>query len=538
MKPTEYYTYDYIVVGSGVAGMWTSLNLADDGRVALLTKDELQNGSTRYAQGGIAVAMAEDDDPELHLRDTLEAGDGLCDVPAVEVLTFDGPKRVRELIEAGVHFDRDNDHLSMGREAAHSHRRIIHSEGDATGAVISRELGRNVREHDNIDVLAFTMVTDILKSGDRCVGVQAFDLEANRHLMIAAKATALATGGVGAIFRVTTNPDVVTGDGIATAFRAGIPVKDMEFVQFHPTALAAPGFPKFLMSEALRGDGARLVDESRHPFMEEYHSMGDLAPRDEVSRAVIEEMQKARQPFVYLDLKPIGERQLEKHFPNIAAECREKGFDVPDEPVPVAPVAHYFMGGIDADMHCETILSGLHAVGECACLSVHGANRLASNSLLEGIVYGPICATSMKGADPLDEKTHKKVKQMSPESVTVGRGFFHDLRDIMWDNVGIIRSNATLARAQQYIENMRENLTVAEEPTRSGIEGANALLVARLISTCAGSRYESRGAHHRVGYSRTYREMRKHTIVHISDGGEPVIEHRPVDQQRVRDPLS
>lgn len=534
----KHLEYDFIVVGSGVAGMWTAYNLAGAGRVALLTKDELQEGSTSYAQGGIAVAMGPEDDPELHLRDTLEAGDGLCDVPAVEVLTFEGPAAVERLIEVGMEFDKDNDHLAKGREAAHSHRRIIHAEGDATGSVVARTLANNVRAHENIDVMEFTQATRILTLGDRCVGVQAYQLNDEQHLLISAKATALATGGVGTVFRVTTNPPVVTGDGIALAFRAGVPVKDMEFVQFHPTALAAPGFPKFLMSEALRGDGARLVDQRRHPFMEDYHPMGDLAPRDDVARAVVEEMKKADQPFVYLDLKPIGKRQLEKHFPNIVHECREKGFDVPEDPVPVAPVAHYFMGGIDIDMHCQTSLCGLHAVGECGCLSVHGANRLASNSLLEGLVYGPICARSMRSMEPLSVRTREKVAAMSPAPVPVGQGFFHDLRDVMWDNVGIIRSNATLATAHQYIENMRSNVTETDSPTRFGMEGANALLVARLIATCASSRYESRGAHYRVGYPRAYEDMRQHTVVSISDGGEPVIEHRPVDQQRVKDPLS
>jgi len=534
MSKCEQLQYDFIVVGSGIAGLWTAVHLADTGKVALLTKEELRQGSTVHAQGGIAVALSDEDEPELHLRDTLEAGAGLCDVPAAEILVFEGPEAVRQLIERGVQFDMENSEYAFGREAAHSQRRIIHAHGDATGAEIERALAAAAGEHNNIDIFENTQAAHILTVDGRCVGIQAHDFAAGKPVFFVSGATALATGGLGCLYRVTTNPPVVTGDGIALAYRAGATLKDIEFVQFHPTALAAPGFPKFLMSEALRGDGAQLLNHNGEPFMQRHHKMGNLAPRDEVARAVMEEMKAAQQPFVYLDLQPIGKQRLEERFPTIVAECRDRGFAVPDQPVPVSPAAHYFMGGVDIDVDCMSSMPGLFAVGECGCISAHGANRLASNSLLEGLVFGRRCAIAMANAEALSAATIAEIARREPQAVPVGSGFYHDLRDIMWDNMGVVRSEATLRNALQHVAHLSVKVSESEEPTQDGMEAANALLLAGLMAKAALSRRESRGAHYRVEHQDTSRKMRQHTLVTTGDNGEPQIDYRPVELERLR----
>jgi len=528
------FEHDFIVVGSGVAGLWTALHLAESGRVAVIAKDKLDQGSTAYAQGGIAVAMSDDDDPELHLRDTLEAGAGLCDVPAVETLAFDGLQAVRELIERGMQFDTNNGGFAFGREAAHSQRRILHANGDATGAAVEATLTAAATAHPHLQIFEDTHAARLLVDDDRCIGVQAYDLPTGRPLFFLARATALASGGVGSLYRVTTNPEVVTGDGIALAYRAGAVLKDIEFVQFHPTSLAAPGFPKFLMSEALRGDGAQLLNHAGEPFMARYHKLADLAPRDEVARAVVQEMKAANQPFVYLDLQPIGRERAERRFPMILKACRDRGFDVPREPVPVSPAAHYFMGGVHTDLDCRTSIPGLFAAGECACVSVHGANRLASNSLLEGLVFGERCAAAMAEAEPLSAAAKRSMARRKPWPIPVGTGFYHDLRDIMWDNLGVVRSDATLRTALQYVEHLEAKTSQTESPTRWSMESGNALLLAELMAMAAFARRESRGAHYRVDYQSTSRQMHQHTLVRRADSGEPQIDYAPVASQRLR----
>ena len=517
-----------------MAGLWTAVHLAEHGRVAVVTKAELRAGSTAHAQGGIAVALADDDDPELHLRDTLAAGAGLCDVPAAEILAFEGPQAVTELMDLGARFDRNNGGFAFSREAAHSARRILHAQGDATGAEVERALIEAIRADSRVHVYERTQAAHLLVVDGACVGVQAYDLEAGQPVHFVANATALATGGVGCLYRVTTNPAVVTGDGIALAYRAGAELKDIEFVQFHPTALAAPGFPKFLLSEALRGDGARLLSHDGEAFMPRYHKLGDLAPRDEVARAVVQEMKVARQPFVYLDLAPIGEARVEERFPTIVAECREKGFAVPEELVPVSPAAHYYMGGIATDVECRTSLPGLYAVGECSCISVHGANRLASNSLLDGLVFGKRCAKAMSEADGVSSVGRAQVKRREPHAVDVGSGFYHDLQAIMWDNMGVVRSEAGLRNAVRGLAVLASNVTQTDAPIQHGMEAANALVLASLMAKAALSRKESRGAHHQVGYEGTSPEFQAHTLVRLNAGGEPEIEYGPVSEGRVR----
>ncbi len=319
------------------------------------------------------------------------------------------------------------------------------------------------------------------------------------------------------------------------AYRAGARLKDVEFVQFHPTALAAPGFPKFLLSEALRGDGARLLNHRGEAFMRRYSPMGDLAPRDQVARAVIQEMKAAHQPFVYLDLEPIGRDRMDTRFPSIAQECRDKGFLVPEEPVPACPAAHYYMGGIDVNVDCQSSIPGLYAVGECACVSVHGANRLASNSLLEGVVFGPRAARAMSAESELDVNIAKRVTQ-AIRPADVGSGLYHDLRDIMWDNMGVIRSDSTLRNAVHGLEVLRQKIHLTDTPNRSEMETANALLMAELMTFAAINRRESRGAHYRVGFEEKLDELRQHSIIEKGQDGKPGIFYRPVDLQRTREP--
>lgn len=534
MTSCKQLRYDFVVVGSGVAGLWTALHLADAGTVAVLTKDELRQGSTLHAQGGIAVALSDEDDPELHLRDTIEAGDGLCDVPAAEILAFEGPSAVTALIEMGFECDRDNGQVAFGREAAHSQRRIVHAQGDRTGAEVQRVLMEAVRRHRAIDIFENTAAVHLLEVEGRCVGVQAHDLVAEISVFFLSAATVLATGGVGCLYRVTTNPPVVLGDGIALAYRAGATLKDLEFVQFHPTALAAPGYPKFLLSEALRGDGATLVNHRGEPFMERYHKMGDLAPRDAVARAVVQEMKAADQPFAYLDLRPIGRERLERNFPTIVQNCRDRGFQVPDQPVPVSPAAHYFMGGIATDCDGRTSIPGLFAVGECSCISVHGANRLASNSLLDGLVFGRRCARVMRDCIHPSPAELKQVERDWPRPVQVGMGFYHDIRELMWDHVGVVRSEAALRTAAQHLKHMSTAITETDNPPRYGFETVNAHLVASLMTFAALNRTESRGAHYRVDYHDESPHMRCHTLIRRAPHTyEPQLTYAPVIEQRM-----
>src|SRR5215813_9689410 len=366
------------------------------GRVLILTKAEPTESNTGYAQGGIAVALGQDDSPQLHASDTIKAGDGLCDEAVVPVLVEEGVKYVQELVDWGTRFDRDADgKLARGREAAHSVRRVLHA-GDATGREIARVLWQRVSALNSVETQNHALVTALLVERGRVVGVRFYDqlgFPRDAH----ARATLLATGGAGRVFRETTNPPVATGDGVALAFHAGARVSDLEFVQFHPTALAVPGAPRFLISEALRGDGGRLINGRGQAFMTRYHSDGDLAPRDVVARSIMREMEMTA-GSVFLSLSHLDADYVTRRFPTIADMCRQVGLDLARDPIPVSPAAHYVMGGVHTDLWGRTSLPRLLAAGEVACTGVHGANRLASNSLLEGLVFGARAAIAMQQA--------------------------------------------------------------------------------------------------------------------------------------------
>ncbi len=523
----DVHRFDFLIVGSGVAGLFTALHLADYGRTAIITKDSLTESNTEYAQGGIAVSLCPKDTPEDHERDTVAAGAGLCDVPAVRVLTQEGPEAVRELMRLGMRFDRTNGELTLAQEAAHSRRRILHASGDETGHEVERSLCRRARIHPKITVFEYAQMTELLVLDGRCVGVEALALLDGGPLRLLAPATILCTGGLGQLYPVTTNPLVATGDGLAVAYRAGAALRDMEFVQFHPTALYDEGSPKFLISEAVRGEGAILRNAAGERFMPSYHPDGELAPRDVVARAVAEQMQNGG--FVYLDFSPIPHDRIQRRFPGIVAECKRRGFDVYRELVPVAPAAHYMMGGIAIDLDCQTGLPGLLAVGECACAGVHGANRLASNSMLEGLVFGLRAAGVARALPDLSAEQLRAIEGIPPAPVChASLALRGQVQALMAKAVGLERSGGSLGEAAAALSDWSSQVGAAPVASRQEVETANSLLVARLIVTAALARKESRGAHCRTDFPEPSEQWRQHLLLRPGPDGEPLSETIPV----------
>jgi L-aspartate oxidase len=499
---------DFVIVGGGVAGLRAAIGLAPAGRVLVLTKAEPAESNTGYAQGGVAAAVGDDDSPALHAADTIRAGDGLCDEAAVAVLVEQGPRYVRELIDWGARFDRGADgRPALGREAAHSVRRVLHA-GDATGREIGRVLWERVRALPSVQTIDHALVTEVVvdATDGRASGVRYFDPQGARH-EVRASATLLATGGAGQVFRETTNPAVATGDGIALAFRAGARVADLEFVQFHPTALNRAGAPRFLISEALRGEGAHLVNVRGEAFMTRYHPDGDLAPRDVVARSIVRESEQTGGP-VFLTLAHLDPEYVTRRFPTIAAMCAQVGLDLARDPIPVGPAAHYIMGGVDTDERARTSVPALYAAGEVACTGLHGANRLASNSLLEGLVFGARAAQAMTeapGAAPL------KADRVGAGDWRLGAGNDQGVlrvpspqflapemvRDLMWRSVGLFRDREGLERAVAALEGSARR---SPPSTPDAWREHNLTTVARLIAGAALRREESRGGHFRADF--------------------------------------
>jgi len=495
---------DFVVIGSGIAGLRAAIELAPVGRVLILTKAEPTESNTGHAQGGIAVALGEDDSPNLHAADTIKAGDGLCDEAAVRVLVEQGPPYVEELIGWGTKFDREADgSLSRGREAAHSVRRVLHA-GDATGREIARVLWTRVSHLKSVETANHALVTELLVEQDRCVGVRFYDqLGFPRDAL--AKSTLLATGGAGQVFRHTTNPRVATGDGVALGFHAGARVADLEFVQFHPTALNVPGAPRFLISEALRGDGGRLINGRGQAFMTRYHPDGDLAPRDVVARSIMREMDMTG-GSVFLSLSHLDANYVIRRFPTIADMCRQVGLDLALDPIPVSPAAHYVMGGVDTDRWGRTSLPGLLAAGEVACTGVHGANRLASNSLLEGLVFGARAAAAMQQPPAAAPPGSDRRDAPRPPPVSVGRSPLTttEVRDLMWKSVGLFRTREGMEDAVAKLEASyaahRDALANARADDGDAWKQFSLVTVARLVARAALRRLESRGAHYRSDF--------------------------------------
>jgi L-aspartate oxidase len=496
---------DFIIVGGGIAGLRAAVGLAPHGHVVVLTKADVAESNTGYAQGGIAAAVGPDDSPALHAADTMRAGDGLCDEPAVRVLVEEGARDVRELVEWGARFDREPDgRLALGREAAHSVRRVLHA-GDATGREIGRVLWERVSRLPSVETLAHACVTALTVENEAVCGVEYTDASGRVHRLRAAS-TLLATGGAGQVFRETTNPGVATGDGIALAFLAGARVADLEFVQFHPTALNLPGAPRFLISEALRGEGARLVNASGEPFMTQFDPAGDLAPRDVVARGIVREMARSH-GLVFLTLAHLDAAYVRARFPTIAAMCASHGLDLAADRIPVGPAAHYMMGGVDTDEWARTSRRGLFAAGEAACTGVHGANRLASNSLLEGLVFGARAAIAMR--QPPQAAALTPDRQMAdgtrpasaaaagapPAGATLPPSTVSEIRDLMWRDAGLFRSRDGLARAVASLDQVPAG--ALEDPALRSLT-----TVARLIARAALRREESRGGHFRSDFPR------------------------------------
>lgn len=497
-----------------MAGLRAAIELASVGSVILLTKGNPRESSTEYAQGGVAVALSSDDEVGLHREDTIKAGDGLCREDAVKTLVEEGPAYIHELISWGALFDRDGSEFSFAREGAHSRNRVLHARGDSTGREIERVLVSRARNQSSITRLDFSFTTDLIIEDGRCLG--AYVLREDRIIMIRSHAVVLATGGAGQIYARTTNPSIATGDGIAIAYRAGAIITDMEFIQFHPTTLYSPASPPFLLSEAMRGEGAILRNIRGESFMTEYHEMAELAPRDVVARAIVSEMVKTQSRHVYLDLTDLDRDFIKRRFPMIYTTCLQFDIDITDDRIPVSPAAHYIMGGIQTDLHGETNVPGLYAAGEVACTGVHGANRLASNSLLEGLVFGAragraasLCKREGSGAtQPATVEKEYKIETLYDDLEIEKKR--NTLRRIMWDKTGIIRCAKSLNSARKCL---REWDFIMEVPTRSRriFEFKNMLTVANLITDSALVREGSVGAHYRSDFKGRGKEAQLHT---------------------------
>jgi L-aspartate oxidase len=484
---------DCIVIGSGIAGLFTAIKASEDRRVIMITKKSVMESNTRYAQGGIAAVISDDDSPAYHRQDTLMAGAGLCSSAAVDVLVNEGPEGVHELIRLGTLFDKEDGVLALTQEGAHSHRRILHANGDATGFEIVRALAEQVAEHKNIEVWDDHYVIDLITDSGECVGVL-LQQPGGGKLFLQGDATILCSGGAGQLFRYTTNPEVATGDGVAIAYRAGAHIQDMEFIQFHPTALSYPGAPRFLISEAVRGEGAVLRNINGERFMERYHELLELAPRDIVARAIVSEMELTKSTFVYLDITHESAEMVKHRFPTI--------------------YAHYMMGGIKTDLNGESNISRLFACGEVSSTGLHGANRLASNSLSEAIVFGRRIIERIRELAPLERDVSSisslEGRNEAPTQAIVERRL--KLQKVMVRYAGLRRNKEMLSKG---LEELKRQLPIfgSALSKREEYEFANMLICCLLITESALAREESRGAHYREDYpQRNDEEWRKHLL--------------------------
>ena len=520
---------DYAVVGSGIAGLRAAIELSAAGSVLVLAKSDLSDSATAWAQGGIAVALSDEDEIGLHEQDTLNAGDGLCRPEAVALLVEEGPKYITQLIEWGTEFDRAGTKLAFTREAAHSRSRILHAHGDSTGREISRALLARAHTIPRLHLRAHAFTSDLIIEKGRVVGLRFLDETDGSQHEVRAAAVLLATGGLGQVYRETTNPEVATGDGMATAYEAGAVLSDMEFVQFHPTALAIKGAPRFLLSEALRGEGGILRNIHLERFMKRYSEAQELASRDIVARAIVAEMHRTHSEHVYLDMTKKSQEFLKRRFPRIYETCLNYGLDLATDVAPVCPAAHYMMGGVKTDLWGRTSLPGLYAAGETAATGVHGANRLASNSLLEGLVFGARSGQAMMQDAPAGKRhagalpgspaplpgnstttpnnSSKAAAKPSPTCATLMK-----IRDVMWRDVGILRSAKELTEGIEQLQALE--LPKSEKPGRAAHELRNLHTLALLIARSALAREESRGSHYRSDFPyRDDEDLGKHSAV-------------------------
>ncbi len=507
--------YDYVIIGSGIAGLYTALLAKEQGSVLVITKGSIEDCNTRHAQGGIAAAIGQDDSPDLHYKDTIAVGNGLCDEEAVRILVDEAPARIAELVNIGVPFDTLDGRIALTLEAAHSVPRILHAGGDATGEHIEVTLSRRVRAA-RIPVLEDSQAAEVLVGKNAVAGINVLDCHTGSTEIFECRHLILATGGAGQLFKFNTNSDIATGDGIALAFKAGAEIMDMEFFQFHPTALHLPGVTPFLISEAVRGEGGILRNAEGHRFMPDYAPQGDLAPRDVVARSILHEMKKTGADHVYLDVTHLSPDVITTRFPHIYRFCLDHGLNITKELIPVAPAAHYMMGGVKTNSWGETNISGLFATGETACTGVHGANRLASNSMLEVVVFSKrIMERTNKGAKTGSSAAHKRQevhRKLSKRNVAGSSPApsFSSLQQLSWNNVGVIRDRDGLSRAADILETWQQKLPPPTD--RPSHELHNLVLTGRLITEAALLREESRGAHFRSDFPKASAEWQQHIV--------------------------
>lgn len=517
---------DVIVIGAGIAGLFAAIKAAENRKVLMITKKALLESNTRYAQGGIAAVISDEDSFAYHRQDTLIAGAGLCDPKSVEVLVHEGPDGVRDLIELGTQFDLENGELALTQEGAHSMRRILHAHGDATGAEIVRALSEKALQHPNIEVWHDHFVIDLITNNGECCGALVMRPQGDK-LVVHGSATVLCSGGAGQLYRYTTNPEIATGDGISIAYRAGASVRDVEFIQFHPTSLCYPGAPRFLISEAVRGEGAVLRNIKGERFMERYHPQLELAPRDIVARAIVNEMENTKSTFVYLDFTHESTDMVKNRFPTIYETCLQFGLDLSSDWIPVAPASHYMMGGVETDLHGETTVKRLFACGEVSSTGVHGANRLASNSLSEAIVFGRRIVEKvlkLKDRAPLPESTGESLRREPVTQAIVEKKL--KLQKIMVRYAGLKRNAKGL---QKGYEELKRQIHIFDSmlTKREEFEFANMLNLALLVSRAAEMREESRGGHYRDDFpERDDLVWRKHVVFNREKG---VMEERISD---------
>ena len=526
---------DFLVVGSGIAGLMSAIHLSRIGKVIVMTKKELAESNTNYAQGGIACVMTSDDSFDRHVQDTLVAGCGLCDEAVVREIVSAGPARIAELERMGLAFATrsgpGDEHYDLGKEGGHSHRRVLHS-GDITGREVEKVLLAQARSRTSIHIIEHALAIDLITSGwlgmagpNRCVGLYFLDRHSGEIAAIRTPHLVLATGGAGKVYLYTTNPDIATADGVAMAWRAGLPIRDMEFIQFHPTCLYHPKAKSFLISEAVRGEGARLVDAAGRSFMERYDPRGDLAPRDIVARAIDREMKVTGAPCAFLDIRHKSVAYLKERFPNIYEKCLSFGFDMARDLLPVVPAAHYCCGGIKAGLDGTTAMPGLYACGEVASTGLHGANRLASNSLLEALVCSHRLAervATFSHERPDADIPAWQIGSATPsdEAVMIGHNW-NEVRTCMWDYVGIVRSNKRLERAMRRIRNLRQEIRqyyFESLVTSDILELRNIAAAGELVIRSAIMRRESRGLHYTLDYPEKAGTPPRNTIIRDPPG--------------------
>ncbi|MFW6189790.1 MAG: L-aspartate oxidase [Planctomycetota bacterium] len=508
---------DVLVLGSGIAGLSAVLSLPHHLSAAVVTKGQMHESNTAEAQGGVAAAIEEEDSPQKHFDDTVEAGCGLSNEEAVRTVTEEGPDRIRWLIELGVEFDRAEGGFDLTREGGHKRARILHAGGDATGRAVEDVLVRRVRDREPVELFEGSFALDLLTLDGDCHGALVWH-PSHGLMMVRAKQTVLATGGCGRIFRETTNPSVTTGDGLAMAFRAGASLQDMEFVQFHPTTLYVAGASRALISESMRGEGAVLRNREGERFMPGYHEDGELAPRDVVSRSIVEEMARTRHTNVYLDVRDRSMEFLESRFPTIVGLCRRFGLEPSEDLIPVRPAAHYSIGGVRTDLRGRTAIRNLLACGEVACTGLHGANRLGSNSLVEGLVFGSRCAdTAAENVEALREPLSVHALQGLPQEPAYGNLNLTDvensLRSVMWRSAGLMRNAEDLDEALDMITFWCRYVMDKEFENPQGWQLQNMLTVARLVGMCARQREESRGVHYRSDFPEPVDDWQRHIVI-------------------------